>query len=313
MAKFIATALFCLGLACLARAQEDTVIGSGIYGTSKRGGGSTYTGPGNVISGAFAWWGLRAYNAAYASSNGKIINAVQTGNSHTCDILAASNGALGNTANCSSGGDNGQSASSFCGSTCTVDTLYDQSGNGNNITAANQPSLNLNCVSSLPCFAATSNQGFEGSITGIGTTVSTTSVFNAGSGSGTSIDAVNGLTGSDNVCQINPRPGTNQVGLYDGGSEIKQSFTSTAWGAAVAVCNGPSSVLNINGTEITGNPGSNAFSSAVNAAIGADGVGDTGGIEVTEAGIYAGTLSSVQRTALCHNESQYWGVAGSTC
>src|ERR1700675_469561 len=131
------------------------------------GAPAAYTGPGDVISGWFAWYGLRAYSAAYATANGKLINVLLTTNSHTCDILTnAATGGFGNTANCSTGGDNGQSASSFCGSNCTVVTAYDQSG-GNNCSSAacdatqdntgKQPALVFNCLNtSLPCMSVVS-------------------------------------------------------------------------------------------------------------------------------------------------------------
>lgn len=125
----------------------------------------SYSGPGNVVSGAFYWVGLRAYTSAIAAAGTqKIVNVRRTSDSHTCDVLVASNGGLANTANCSTGGDNGQTAPSFCTSTtCFAVTLYDQSGNGldfTQATTANQPQiLFTGCTSgSLPCLSFTSSQ-----------------------------------------------------------------------------------------------------------------------------------------------------------
>ena len=73
----------------------------------------TYSGPGDVQSGAIVWVGTRAYNSAYAAVNGPLVNAVRSSDSHSCDFLAAANGGVGNTANCSTPGDNGQTASAW--------------------------------------------------------------------------------------------------------------------------------------------------------------------------------------------------------
>ena len=59
--------LFCLALAATAQAQ---VLGDGLFG----GGSSTYSGPGDVVPSAFAWYGLRAYNGASAAGTVKAVN-----------------------------------------------------------------------------------------------------------------------------------------------------------------------------------------------------------------------------------------------
>ena len=84
-------------------------------------GASSYVGPGDVVSGAAAWYGLRGYNAAYSTGSNPAVNIRRASDGHTCDLLVTSAGAIGNTANCSTGGDNGQSAASFAGTaaTCT--------------------------------------------------------------------------------------------------------------------------------------------------------------------------------------------------
>ena len=94
----------------------------GLLGTSRPTPAvSSYVGPGDVVSGAAAWYGLRGYNAAYSTGSNPAVNIRRASDSHTCDLLVTSAGAIGNTANCSTGGDNGQSAASFAGTaaTCT--------------------------------------------------------------------------------------------------------------------------------------------------------------------------------------------------
>lgn len=63
------------------------------YGGSKAS--VTYTGPGDVVSGATAWYGLRAYNAAYATAKSKAVNLRRASDNATCDFDVATTGALG--------------------------------------------------------------------------------------------------------------------------------------------------------------------------------------------------------------------------
>jgi hypothetical protein len=97
------------------------------------GGGGAYTGPGNIVSGASAWWGLRAYNTAYATALGNIANIVDTATgAATCTIKAnASGDADLTTAGAGGAGNNCLlGATTFCTTThaagCSVTLLYDQ-------------------------------------------------------------------------------------------------------------------------------------------------------------------------------------------
>lgn len=67
---------------------------------------AAYAGPGDVVSGATAWYGLRAYNAAYAASGtGEVVNLRRASDNTTCDFDVATSGALGGSdSGCSLGG-----------------------------------------------------------------------------------------------------------------------------------------------------------------------------------------------------------------
>ena len=54
-----------------------------------------YVGPGDVVSGAVGWWGLRAYSASYAATPGKAINLRRALDNAACDFNVAANGDLG--------------------------------------------------------------------------------------------------------------------------------------------------------------------------------------------------------------------------
>jgi hypothetical protein len=65
------------------------------------------------------------------------VNIQRASDSHRCDIIATTGVLTGNTANCGTGGDNGQSVGAFCAATTCADyEWYDQSGNGNHYTNA---------------------------------------------------------------------------------------------------------------------------------------------------------------------------------
>lgn len=55
---------------------------------------SSYQGPGDVVSGATAWYGLRAYNAAYATAGSNAINVRRASDNTTQNIAVLSTGAL---------------------------------------------------------------------------------------------------------------------------------------------------------------------------------------------------------------------------
>ena len=53
-----------------------------------------YVGPGDIVSGAIAWYGLRAYNLAYTTGTNKAINIRRASDNTTTDIVILTSGAL---------------------------------------------------------------------------------------------------------------------------------------------------------------------------------------------------------------------------
>ncbi len=80
-----------------------------------KAGSIGWSGPGDILAGATVWYGLRAYNIAYATGSNPAIRIRRSADNHQCDILITIAGTFGNTSNCSTGGDNGQSAIAFQG------------------------------------------------------------------------------------------------------------------------------------------------------------------------------------------------------
>lgn len=279
-----------------------------------------YVGPGDIVSGAIAWWGLRAYSAAYASGNGKIVQLSRTSDSQSCDFLSLSNGNLGNSGTCS-GGFSG-SFTSFCTSTtCTVLTLYDQSGGNNCASAAcnltnhsgNHVGFALSCFGSLPCM-----QSNSGNVTYLENTsaptdsqpITLTLVAERTSNFTTQEGGIFFGGGGVSFDEILFPNVTNQVAAYGGTSQINFTAANSVLHSLLVVLNGASGVFNVDGTVSTnqnfGSQGSHGnFSLPFDTATVLDG-------NFTEAGAWNVAFNSTQYGNVCHNEITYWGISG-TC
>jgi hypothetical protein len=275
----------------------------------------SYTGPGDVVGSATVWYGLRAYSAAYAASNSKLANISRASDSHTCDILAASTGGMGNTANCSTGGDNGQSASSFCNSTtCNVLTLYDQSGGSNCSGPCDAgprgggypgPGLLLSCIGTLPCGNSpdsTSGTGLATSTNGPSLTqpITYSIVFNGAAATNAYGDLLTYSGCKANYSYSSP----NYRVLLEAGSGGVTIVSASSWYAWQAIINSASSINYLNGTSNSVNAGTSNCPAA-NVQLFTDGNNFEGSI--AEAGIWALAFNSTQQSAMNSNQRTYYG------
>ena len=87
--------------AALALMLFTTLVANGVAHAQPVGGffvggapASTYTGPGDIVPNAAMWWGLRAYNKAFAVASSAAINVERASDSTTEDIHVLSSGAL---------------------------------------------------------------------------------------------------------------------------------------------------------------------------------------------------------------------------
>lgn len=270
------------------------------------GGGGGYTGPGDVVSGALVWYGLRAYSAATAGT--KVANICNASDANCADINSTSGGnfdvttATGSPLNC--GG---------AGGTCTVKILYDQIGGsacgGNcdlsNSTIANRPTLSFSCIGSLPCmvFASASSQTikrgapntfgaqsqpFTISVVGFQTSNVTGGLLTASGGNGTSFRSTPG------------------VGLR-ATTDFNVSMANSTWYAIQGVANGASSVLYINGTSNSGSAGTSGYASGNNPQFGNDDFSEFLNGKMVEGGIWPSGFSGTQQSNMNSNQRTYWG------
>jgi hypothetical protein len=190
----------CVGI-CLPARTQPVSVGPGFYGSSA----APYIGPGDIVSGAKMWWGLRAYNAAYATAHGNIAIIRRQSDNATMTITALSSGKFDLATAVAFAGTDATGTGSISGTTLTftgghgsstitgtgvapgtkiiggasptwtvnisqtvasttmtltygmlVTTLYDQTGNGNNLTnstASQQPQIMPNYLANgLPVF-----------------------------------------------------------------------------------------------------------------------------------------------------------------
>jgi hypothetical protein len=92
MRKLLAIVALFAALSTLS-AQAQVLGGNGIWKTVPSVV-SGYTGPGDIVSGAYFFGGLRAYNAAYATGANKSMNVRRASDNGTQDILILSTGAF---------------------------------------------------------------------------------------------------------------------------------------------------------------------------------------------------------------------------
>jgi hypothetical protein len=107
---------------------------------------SAYTGPGDIASGAAAWWGLRGYSAAYSTGSNPAVDLVDQAGNNPITINILSNGNL-------DVGSINAWVTAHSVTTITVKKLYDQTGNANHVSQtvlSQMPTLVLNVLGALP-------------------------------------------------------------------------------------------------------------------------------------------------------------------
>lgn len=257
-----------------------------------------YTGPGDIVSSAFLWYGLRGYNSADTAVAANVCLPSDT----TCDDLTLSNGDVVVP-----------SSLSTCNITtviCTVKTLYDKSGNSKHVTNATEatrptfrPAMaSNNCpTTSKPCilFVKASSQFLSSGANTItqAQPYSHAVVFRRGSATG-DIFYASGVTFGQ---------GSADVRIFAGSACCSSAPSNDVWHALQGVFNGASSAIYFDGgSAVTGNPGTGGSSSNSvsigNAVISANYDG-----YLVEAGNWGVAFDSTQVGNLTTNAQSYWG------
>ena len=307
MTRLIAVILFCAGIFCLAAEPpvgqshaQVPMTGAGLGAPSSGGGG--FTGPGDVVSGALAWWSPYAcYNSAYVGNVADIWDA--TGTTTETLITCTAGGVIHETIN---------PLSTTCAVSCFVATLYDQIGthcSGScDLTEAIslRPVLALNVLNSKPCvqFSAISGHILASpTFTSASQPITLSTVAKSINNS-----TQQGLffSGTGVVVFGYNDSGTNaNTALMFAGASADFSATDATFHAIQAIFNSASSIGVTDGSATTGlNPGSTAMSGALN-------LGGVGGSQpfdgnVCEFGAWPIAFSSGQYGSMNSNQHSRW-------
>jgi hypothetical protein len=280
---------------------------------------ASFVGAGDVVASSNAWYGLRAYNAAYAAATGNIGIFRRSSDSTTCTgIASAATGGLDlTTAYCPGT----TTLPSFCGASagnCFATRLYDQSGahacTGSvacdvvQATTAGQPQLIFNCHNALPClrFANGSFQ-FLVSATNLVTLAQplTVSFVSNQTGSLSSINVV-GAYGSS--VQWGYSSTANDATFFAGSVAVATGAPQNTLHAMQIVVNASASITYIDGTQTTGLVAGTNVGTGNPPSVGAnsgDALAFNG--DFYENGGWPGAFTTPQQSSMNTNQHTYWG------
>jgi hypothetical protein len=295
----ISVGLLCLGLWCSTSAQVPmTGAGPGKPATT------SYSGPGDVIIGAVAWWGFRGYNAAYSGNCCVICTAADA----SCETETISNGALVL-------GTVGQAC--LLSGTCLVKTIYDQSGalacaggtacDVTNATAANQPTFAAAVLNGKACAVF---DGAHNLVSANSLTESQPLTLSAIAERTANFTSVQGVIGPGNAAGkplLEFAVTANTITAY-AGSLISAIGADSAFHTIIGVLNGasPASSITIDGTTTSGSSGAATLANTL--SVGSLQSANYLSGSFCEGGIWPIAFSSTQIANLTNNQNAYWGL-----
>lgn len=281
-----------------------------------------FQGPGDVQSGALAYWLTNScYTKAYS---GKVADLVDT--SH-----GGGAGGNGSRQQCSNGSvtslvsgsactfQSGNACSDIsvtCAVACKIVTLYDQTagtqcgGSPCDITQAtnsNRPDYTSSAIGTTGCatFTASANQTLAASGTFTLNQAFTIVMVAKRTTTGDLYGLVRDTTNTFGSIRAGYLSAANKAGLYAGTTGQGATANDSVFHQLTDVFNGASSSIAVDGSNTTGlSPGATGFS-ATSIAIGWAGTGSTVAI-ACEAGLYSGT--SVNATNLYNNATARYGA-----
>lgn len=257
-----------------------------------------YTGPGDILSFAH-WYGFRAYSAATAGTKAIRVRGADTVES---DINTLANGSLDAAT---------LAAFIVTHGASTVVTIYDKVGTADltNATAANQPTVTTNGPNSnyAATFASASSQVLGSSAN---FSAQAQPVFWYVLAKATTPGADQGIwmqdSGSYTTGLLMDWLATGHAGFYGGTSFDGGALSSGNWHSVQLLANGASSVSNIDGSETTGDVGTQGIP-AFQLWLGAEIAAKFFNGNVLEIGAVAATVSAGNRTSLNSNVHAAYG------
>lgn len=262
-----------------------------------------YTGPGDIVSGATAWYGLRAYKASYA-----------TGSNPCVDLVKTSDGSAAGTFNILSDGTLDVASIAALGFATSVTKIYDQTGGGIHLTQAtllNMPGLVLGPVGSgLGATRPTMRFSGGGSMalangTGFGAVaqqLTISSVFNK------RLDDANfeAFFGDSVGSGFLTNNSANGILLFFGGSITPVTVADAAFHRAQLVANNTTSHVYIDGTDNVVDIGSATGWAAGAVNIGFGTARNSAPMDMCEVGIWPVGFSAGNMSSVNANQQTYW-------
>lgn len=264
-----------------------------------------YIGPGDVISGATAFWGLRCYTTAYTGNVADVWDAA-TGTTTETLLKCSGGGVLVATIN---------PLATTCSGGCGIAVLYDQTGNGHDMTVAGSRfALTQNCLNtSLPCANVPgSGQGMVTSTLPSVAVPYTYSVVAERTANFTSFQVVldtflnAGSTGASLL--FSNSANTVRFSIDLGAAITQGSVTDNAWHALIGINNSGAGTVGADNNNTTGSITSDSTANQAYLGQRNDG-GEAFTGNLAEAGIWPIAFSAAQITAMCHNQFAYWGTS----
>lgn len=256
-----------------------------------------YTGPGDINGTALGWWGLRAYNAAYA-----------TGSNPAIDVVDTATGLTTTTINIKTDGTLDVAAVDALGYAVSVSKLYDQTGNGRHFTQAtlaSMPTLTTSGVSGLGSTRPAMNMSTQRMSTASGITQaqSFTVSFVGERTSGTAYGYIFG----DNGAVLLFNNAANGMAMFAGGSVPSATANDNVFHAAQALFSNASGALYIDGSNNTmASMGTTGLANANLYLYTQNGSGGFVNGKFCEVGVWAGDKSS-NNSSMNSNQHTYWG------
>jgi hypothetical protein len=311
MMKRLSLALaFLLALAGSSHAQGGMGPGPGMVHST----GSSYSGPGDVVSGATAWGSCaRAYNAAYANGTNPLCDLVDTsaGGTAICTLRVLTTGFVDLAGSYCTGSTTPAAAcAAAAGGACRVSKIYDQTGTTTgwvNATNSQRPVLTFSALNSLPgwtCTAAANSFLATNAAITIATPPITYVAVAKRTANFTTLQAMLGWgTAPNSSLSFNTSANTAAISQNGAGFATLGSLTDSSFHAVQGFVDatGLAGVLSADGTDgSSASVGTDAVSSRALRVCRFAGGSSLDGV-MMEAGIWAVALDGTQRGNLNSN------------
>lgn len=303
----------------LASAQSPQVRAAVLLAGQGAPGGVTYQGPGDVLASATAFYSCaRVYQASLASTATSLcdLKDATTGTVAVCTLRATANGVVDLVGGyCAGGLAPAAACVAAAGGSCIISKAYNQVSPGTldvtQATAANMPALTFSGLNGLPVIGLSGSQVLASGAATFAQPILLSNVYIRTA----NFTTAGGIITNGSANTFTTTGASANVAVMEGGSTgvIVSGATDSAWHAFQAYLNGgaSASASNMDGTDAAQTTGTSGWSAqAVRLGRTQGGTNLTGNI--AEAIVWAASTTSINRNAICHNQSSAYAL-GFSC